>query len=361
MRQIGMVLIALACGLVATIAVSQVMKNNETEQAAPVTEPIYVAVTDVNINDQLSAEKVRLEEWPADRIPLGAIRDIADLDGRFAKQNMFPGEPVLSLKLMDGKDGSANEIPEGFRATSIKVTMETAVASLIKPGDHVDIIAFLRKGIDIPQTTSKTILRDVRVFAVNSETTRQVDAEGVVSSAKTVSLLVRPNQVEMINLAGQLGKLQLSLRRPDEENNEPNNETTVEDLLRGGGDIVSNQKLSGFLSSLFTRPAASPEAPIAAPMLGADTNFVMTMIMPDGVVQYRWSDESELPVMVGVEPETNIVTPSSAPSNSPLSGAPAPAPGADAGGGTDEGPSMPADPLKGADMNNDLLRQLLNQ
>ena len=84
----------------------------------------------------------------------------------------------------------------------------------MKPGDHVDLLVHLNKSASqgIPETVTKTFLQDVKVFAVNSAIKEKSD--GSAMSAKTVSLLLTPPQVETVSFAGQLGRITLSMRSP---------------------------------------------------------------------------------------------------------------------------------------------------
>jgi len=78
-----------------------------------------------------------------------------------------------------------------------------AVAGLILPGDRVDVLVYLRKSADVAETGTRTILKDVRVFAVNEHTDRETDENGKIIIAKTVSLLLTPGQVETLLLKGR--------------------------------------------------------------------------------------------------------------------------------------------------------------
>jgi len=209
MRTKSMILfvIAIGCGLIASIGVSQYMERASGGGAAAApTVDICVAIVDIGIGEKFTAQNVKLEGWPKDRVPDGAVSDMKDLDDRYARARLYAGEPILRAKLMDSNDGSkAVDIPKGFRVVSVKVSMESSVSGLVQPGDRVDLMVFLQKSHDVPQTSTKTILRDVNVFAVDTETERSVDAQGKSQNLRTVSLLVKPEQAEAVNLAAGLG------------------------------------------------------------------------------------------------------------------------------------------------------------
>ncbi len=128
--------LALGCGLIASIGISQVMEKNRGDTAAIETEPIYTAKSNINVGDPITAEHVRLEEWPRDSIPAGAIRDLADLEDRRPRSTVFAGEVILDAKLTNpGElgDDALSGIPPGYRAVPISVKADTGAAGLLRP------------------------------------------------------------------------------------------------------------------------------------------------------------------------------------------------------------------------------------
>ncbi len=63
---------------------------------------------------------------------------------------------------------------------------------------------------------SKTFLQDVRVFAVNELIDRDNNGSTKIA-AQTIGLLVKPEQVELITLAEEMGKIRLSMRSPNDD------------------------------------------------------------------------------------------------------------------------------------------------
>ena len=198
MRSKSLVLLALAlgCGLVASIGISQVMDRRHAADApAAETEPVFVAGTDINYNDQVTPEKIKVEEWPKDKIhPDACARWIRSKAS--AAHKIFAGEQIRSGKLMgsDGVGSAGNKIPAGYRVVSVRVDSVTGASGLILPNDRVDVLVYLARnpGTGIDETSTKTILQDVRVFAVDTQFERkQGDSEPAVA-AKTISLLVTP-------------------------------------------------------------------------------------------------------------------------------------------------------------------------
>jgi pilus assembly protein CpaB len=301
--------IAVGCGLVASIGVSQYMETG-TGAAVP-TDKIFVAVSDINIGEKLDAQNVKLEEWPRDKVPEGAIRTLEELGERFPRTRLYAGEPILQAKLMDSREGTspALTIPKGFRVVSVKVTVESSVSGLVQPGDRVDLLVFLRKSGEVPETGTKTILRDVNVFSVDGETQRSVDADGEARNLRTVSLLVKPDQAESVQLASELGQLSLSLRRPDDNTETISDGVSIHSLLGTSPESANaapavpaaSTNLADWLTVQSAAPAAEPVEPAAE----AEPAWKMIFMTPTGLKEFRWHDVNQMPeeVLIGRQAE----------------------------------------------------------
>src|SRR5262245_5395904 len=249
MKSLILIFIALGCGLVASIGISQVM--NRDGAGSLEMDQIMVALTDIDIGTKLDANNVKLEEWPKNKVPDGAVRRLEDVKDKFANARFFKGEPLHISKISDNVKNVAGGIPEGYRAMPVKVDEDTVIKA-VTPGDRVDVMVFLRKnGQDIPETGAFTILKNVRVFAINTNTERVTDGKGETASFKTVSLLVKPDHARELVVAAQMGKIMLTLRRPDEKDEAQGEEVTpIAEILSGRSKIASDPA-SGSTSPSF--------------------------------------------------------------------------------------------------------------
>ena len=299
-----LIVIALGCGLIASIGISQVMESQGND--APIETPmesIFVATADIPLGQVLIADMVRLEEWPQDKIPEGAVRTMEEIDGNRTLTRLYPGEPILHAKLIDANKfaGASEKIPKGYRVASVKVTMDSSASGLINPGDRVDVLVFLKRGRGITMTGTRTILKNVTVFAVNDRFQRNPDEEESAARAKTVSVLVKPDQVERLMLAQELGRIKLSLRRSDDDSDDNATGATLTDLdsdSSGGSNgsfsiaaAAGEPSRSGGITDFLQGMKATASA-------GADTSqqaWVMHVHTPGSVQVYNWDDPNQLP------------------------------------------------------------------
>jgi len=240
MRTKSIILLALAlgCGVVAAVGITQVMATRHPEGPAQIElQSIVVAMKDVPMGDPVPPELVSLEDWPKDKVPKGAITKIEDVENRRPKARIFAGSPILESQLL-GKgvldQGASDSIPKGLRVIAVKVNEVSGSASLIRPGDRVDVLVFLQRGGDMGQTLTKTILQDVKVFAVDNSWEAATGGEKSVV-ARTISLLVTPPQAEQVTLACEMGQVRLVMRSPDDKEQVKVDGTRASDVLLGAG------------------------------------------------------------------------------------------------------------------------------
>ncbi len=209
--------IAGICGSIAAVGASQWMQAQGTGEKQQMVE-IYVTLQDIEIGDQFTAENIKLESWPVDRIPEGAIRKLEDVEGKYTNQRLYSGEPLISRKITTSGGNSRRDIPRDFSVVSLQTDPANSVATLVQPGDRVNVTGFFKKSDVIPQTMTQKILSGIRVYAVDGRKTRS-DVDDVGKPARNISLLIHKKDEEAWAYANELGSVRLSLCHPDEYEN----------------------------------------------------------------------------------------------------------------------------------------------
>jgi pilus assembly protein CpaB len=234
-KSLILLVLALGCGLVASIGISQVMDRNANHPKSVETTPIYVALHNINLGDPIDAAMVSLQEWPKDRIPPGAISQLDQLEGRRPRATIIQGEPILDAKLLAPGQlaDPITSIPKGFRLKTISVDAEKSAAGLLSPGDRVDVQLFVKRDDrnGILSAKTKVILQNIRVFAVDQTVQRSPDGGEERTIAKTISLLLTPEQASKLTLAENLGQVSLTPRNPDDDSSGDMVEYSTDDLL----------------------------------------------------------------------------------------------------------------------------------
>src|SRR5262245_7414712 len=79
---------------------------------------------------------------------------------------------------------------------------------------------------------TKTFMENVRILAVNTEKSQPKEGPGVMPTASTFTLAVKPEEAHRIILASAKGSISVALRRPGED--APMKPKGVEDVFAGG-------------------------------------------------------------------------------------------------------------------------------
>lgn len=255
MKSFILIGISLGCGLVAAVGASRYLGDKQSSAAEAVTVKIAVAKKEVNINEALTGESFELQDWPKSKVPKGAIEDPKKLADTHAKTRFYPGEPILASRILGPGEGARQlAVPMGYRVVSVKVNQESSVSNLVQPGDRVDVVVVIRNAND--RSISKTILRAVRVFAVNSETDRATEQSKTPGEVRTASLLVTPSQAEKLLMGADLGQLRLALRSPDDTTVDETKGCNYDELL-GRGETADNT-LAKTVSGAKESPPGQP-------------------------------------------------------------------------------------------------------
>lgn len=223
MKTKSMVLLAMAlgCGLVAMLGVQQILSG---EQKPKDTVPVLVAKQEIGAGVKLDPSQVAFEEWPRENVPLGAVTEVAQYEDRACKVRTYPGDVILQAKLGEkGEYGASTTIPKGMRVATVPVNMTTVNSGMIRPGDRIDVLCtYTHKQKGNAETSrTKVVLEYIEVFAIDRNREGEGNDSNKGAKAENLSVLVTPEQAQILMLASSKGKLQMSLR-----NSEDHGETT---------------------------------------------------------------------------------------------------------------------------------------
>jgi pilus assembly protein CpaB len=187
----------------------------------PAQKSVLVARDAITRGQILKPTDVAARPWPEADISgeyiLAGSGAEKSLVGSVARQPFVAGEPIVKTKIVaPGERGFlAAVLRPGMRAVSVPVDATSEVSGFVFPGDRVDLLITL----PVPQDSAgasgyqhkaaETVLRDLRVIAIDQ---RLGSKDGQAVLARTVTFEVTPKQSEIVALAGEMGKLSLSLR-----------------------------------------------------------------------------------------------------------------------------------------------------
>ena len=237
--------VALAAGGVAAMLAGRSEKPPEVKTAAAqmATVDILVAKSDIAMGQALSPGDMQWQAWPASAATGNFIRKsdqagaIDQLSGNIARVPFVAGEPIREAKLVNAKGAGfmAAILPTGMRAVATQISADTGAGGFILPNDRVDVILTRRdkeaeKASGTEVQISETILRNVRVLAIDQTLEEKGGQKTVVG--KTATLELSERQAESLALAQKLGTVSLALRSITDASKD--NSTAVDDTETTG-------------------------------------------------------------------------------------------------------------------------------
>ena len=215
--------IAMALGLLAGAAAwSAIQAQQRRVRDDWKTVKVLCAARDVPEGAELGREMVAAREVPARFVTESYVKVEEDGSvktdpvGQRVLVPLKSGDPILVSQFEAARDAEFSTMisPKG-RAVTIDVQERNAVGLWVRPNDHVDVVGSFRD-TQTQQLKSVTLLQNVVVLAtgrVNASTTHVPDEDRRYTS---VTLLVLPEEAEILTLAQETGTLTLLLRNPED-------------------------------------------------------------------------------------------------------------------------------------------------
>ena len=277
--------VAIFLGLVAVFLANSFLLRSEAQDDARATTKVAVAAIPLEYGVDLTPENVRFVDYPSASLPPGAFTTAAQLlpagKRRVVLMRLAVNEPILASKITgEGQNASiAALLPDGMRATSVRISDVSSVAGFIQPNDSVDVL-ITRTIPTLNRQVTDVLLQNTRVIAMGADSQRS-DGKAVVAS--TATLEVDPVNAQKLALAQEVGSLSLVLRKPGAADDSGYVRTVSIDDLRYGRYGVSNLNPAPRPATTgqprpqprrVVRTAPARPAPAPAPRAGSNVEVV---------------------------------------------------------------------------------------
>jgi pilus assembly protein CpaB len=244
----------IACGLAGfgTI-IWMVSPHGETAAASASVQTatkvkVLIAARPLRAGSLLKADDIGAREVEEDKLPEGyVLDDVAvrrSLVGGMIRRSMVSGDIIAGSEVLRPGDHGflAAVLRPGFRAVTVAVDAVSGAAGLIWPGDRVDLI--LTQQMDEQgagrKIAAETVLRDVRVIAIDQQLTSGASGMTDSTPARTITIEVSSSSAEQVQVATKLGRLSLAVRSAEHGPSEDKEGTTwASDVSSALGNIVA--------------------------------------------------------------------------------------------------------------------------
>lgn len=241
MSNVKALLISLVVSVFAVLLLFSYISSKEKallEMATPI--QVVLANRDIPEGMRIDSDMLELVKIPQKYVQPGAFNDPKRLINRNINVPVLKGTQILeSMFIATESESIASKIPAEKRAFSVFVTDVTAVGELVQPGDMVDLmvtveVGSFQNGRSISEEIiTKTVLENILVLAVNQTSSkhRSINAGDMNQTAagnvfkgdqqrssrkkeqiKTMTVSLSPHEVQILNLAQEIGTLSAALR-----------------------------------------------------------------------------------------------------------------------------------------------------
>jgi pilus assembly protein CpaB len=230
---VAILLAALAFVLV-YVKIADTGGSSSNSSTAAGDQQVVVAKIPIKERTTITADMLDVKSVPLNSVATGAFTDPTAVLGKVTKFPVQANQQVLTSSVVDTARPTlgatlAGVVPTGQRGYSIPASQVSNAGGLILPGDWVDVVWLC---CDNAPIISKTVLKNIQVVAVaqeivssgpvgsstptGGESTNPIAASAAKPDpgAGSVTVLLNPDQVQLLNLAESSGKLRLDLRGP---------------------------------------------------------------------------------------------------------------------------------------------------
>ena len=212
-KSLILMIVSLGFGLIAAVGISQVMGRNNTQQPVLQTGTVIVPTKDMELGELLSDKNCKTLDYPIRLIPEGAITNLDQIKDMATRQPMRKELPILVSQVVHKDQQGELPIPKGKKVCSIKVSAADMIDGLLRPGDRIDLVGIFKVRRDRQNLTmAKTFLKNITVFSAGGKMTNSGIREPGGSRGGIISVLVSPQQAEMLLLVQKSAQLSIILR-----------------------------------------------------------------------------------------------------------------------------------------------------
>jgi len=214
-------LVALGLGALAAVVAFVAIKKREVDARRGWNlVPVMVAEQEIREGSMVTAEMISARPIPEQFVTASVVKP--DSVSYVLNQKLLvplqAGDMLLWTQFETLKaEKLSPRIQRGARAVSIEVSRKTSVGGWIRPNDHVDVIGAFRDPAS-NENVALTLLQNVVVLATG-KLTGTTNLNLVPENQReysNVTLLVLPDEAQILTLAAELGSLSLALRNEDD-------------------------------------------------------------------------------------------------------------------------------------------------
>jgi pilus assembly protein CpaB len=233
--------------------------------------PVVVANVDIPEGTVITIDMIAQRGVPEQFVTSSVVKPESSgyVVGQKVLVALQAGDPLLWSQFETTKSAErlSSKVQKKGRAFTIDVTKTAAVGGWVRPNDKVDVLGTFRD----PQSNEMvavTLLQNIIVLATGkiTGTTNVSLIPENQRDYQNVSLLVLPEEAEVLALAADLGELRLSLRHEEDVDSlDERGRATIGTLLSGQRTRELEEKRRRVIIDVIRGSGTERAAPVAGP------------------------------------------------------------------------------------------------
>jgi pilus assembly protein CpaB len=226
---LGLLVLGIVAAVCAAVLAASLQARRSGIRAADTALPsetrLVVAARDLDSLAVVDAGSVETRTIASEVAPADGLSDPVQVVGKVLREPLKKGQPFTAASFASGPGVRlAAALRDGQRAVTVSLSDSMGAEPILYPGCLVDVLVSMRVKPEEGQgdaPVSMTLLQGVMVLAVGQRTIVDPgkEPEGGASDRAAggrppVTLLVEPDQAEMLKLAMEEGSISLVLRNP---------------------------------------------------------------------------------------------------------------------------------------------------
>lgn len=196
------------------------------------TVQVVVAKADMPRGAQITKAAFAISEIPVEYVHSSAMRPEKFMQylGQRLAAPLKQGEAILDLHLEASTTVFSSTLAPGNRALTTEVDEVNSISGMLRPTDHIDLMATAHGTAGNSAETTFTLMSNVEVLATG-QVTRKRDGTNQAHTYTTITLSVSPQDAERIVVAKSSGRLTAVLRNPDDAGPNTTASMNIDDVL----------------------------------------------------------------------------------------------------------------------------------
>jgi len=193
---------------------------------------VVVAKQDLPRGAHIDPRLFAVREMPVEYVHASAIdpKHFGHDVGQKLGSGLKRGEALLEMHLESTVAVFSNTLENGNRALTTEVDEVNSISGLLRPSDHIDLMATAHATGASNTEETFPLLSNVEVLATG-QVTRKADGTNKAHTYTTITLSVSPADAERIVVAKNAGKLTAVLRNPDDGAPNPIDAMNIDDVV----------------------------------------------------------------------------------------------------------------------------------